>query len=158
MGYTRRDIIDGAMAEIGYATYAFDAQAEQLEAVKRRLDSMMAGWNAKGLRLGYPIPSSPENSKLSDETNLPDSAWEATITNLAVRIAPMFGKQAMPETKRAAKDTLNTLYSLSAMPEEMQYPGTLPLGAGNKGWRDYSVFFPEPAEPITTGQDGVLEV
>lgn len=157
MGYTRRDIIDGALAEIGYANYAFDMQAEQLEAVKRRLDTLFAAWNAMGLRLSYPIPSSPENSELSEETAIPDSAWEAAITNLAVRIAPMFGKTVSPDTKRAAKTSLNTLMSLAAMPSEMQYPGTLPMGAGNKGWRNYEAFFPEPDSPLTTGQDGELE-
>jgi hypothetical protein len=157
MGYTRRDLIEGALTEIGYANYAFDMQAEQLEACKRRLDSMMAAWNAQGLRLSYPIPSSPEASDLSDETNIPDSAWEAVVTSLAVRIAPMFGKTVSPDTKRAAKMALNTLYGLSAMPEQMQYPGTLPLGAGNKGWRGYETFFPEPSNPLTTGQDGELD-
>lgn len=157
MGYTRRDIIDGAMAEIGYANYAFDMQAEQLEAVKRRLDAMMAEWNAVGVRLGYPIPSSPDTSELADETALPDSAWEAVITNLAVRAAPMFGKQLMPETKRVAKQAYNTLLARSTFPGQQQYPGTLPLGAGNKGWRDYQVFFPEPSDAVLAGSDSILE-
>lgn len=157
MGYTRRDLIDGALAEIGYATYAFDMQAEQLEAVKRRLDSMMAAWNAMGLFLSYPIPSTPEASALADETNIPDSAWEAVVINLAVRIAPMFGKTVSPDTKKAAKATLNTLMSIAAMPNEMQFPGTLPLGAGNKGWRGYQAFFPEPSEGLTVGQVSDLE-
>lgn len=157
MGYTRRDIIDGALAEIGYANFAFDMQAEQLEMCKRRLDSMMAEWNAKGIRIGYPIPSSPENSELNDETNIPDSAWEAVITNLAVRIAPSFGKQVMAETKRTAKGAYNTLLTLSTVPGEMQYPGTLPLGAGNKGWRGVMAFFPEPGDPLTVGEDSELE-
>jgi hypothetical protein len=157
MGYTRRDIIDASLAEIGYANYAFDMQAEQLEAVKRRLDAMMAEWNAKGIRIGYPLPSSPADSELSDQTSLPDSAWEAVIGNLAVRIAPMFGKQLMPETKRVAKQAYNTLLGLSALPGEMQYPGSLPLGAGNKGWRDYQVFFPEPGSPLLAGPDSELD-
>ena len=157
MGYTRLDIINGALAEIGYANYAFDMQAEQLEEVKRRFDAMMAAWNAMGLRLSYPIPSSPANSELSEETALPDSAWTAAITNLAVQIAPTFGKQLMPETKRTAKMTLNTLLGKSAAPGEKQYPGTLPMGAGNKGWRSYEAFFPEPESPLTAGPDSELE-
>lgn len=157
MGYTRRDVIDEALAEIGYANYAFDMQAEQLEAVKRRLDGMLAAWNAMGIRLGYPIPSSPANSELAQETELPDSAWDAAITNLAVRIAPMFGKTVSPDTKRAAKATLNALFALAAVPAEMQFPGTLPMGAGNKGWRSYEAFFPEPEAPLTAGQTGDLE-
>lgn len=156
MGYTRRDFVDGALTEIGYANYAFDVGAEQLEAVKRRLDSMMAEWNARGLRLGYPLPSSPAESDLADETGVPDSAYEAIITNLAVRIAPQFGKQVMAETKRAAKGAYNTLLSLAAMPEEMQLP-RMPSGAGNKGWRWNDPFTNYPTDPLLAGGDGPLE-
>jgi hypothetical protein len=34
----------------------------------RRLDAMMAEWNAKGIRLGYPLPGSPENSDINAES------------------------------------------------------------------------------------------
>ena len=51
MGYTKRQIIEAACEEIGLANYAFDMQPEQLQAMMRRLDAMMAEWNAKGIRL-----------------------------------------------------------------------------------------------------------
>jgi hypothetical protein len=87
MGYTKRQFVTSAFEEIGLADYVFDLQPEQLEAALRRLDSMMAEWNAAGIRLGYAMPSSPQDSDLDTETNVPDSAWEAIITNLAIRIA-----------------------------------------------------------------------
>lgn len=156
MSYTRRDFVDGALAEIGYANFAFDMAAEQLEAIKRRLDAMMAEWNAKGIRLGYPLPTNPGDSELNDATGVPDSAYEAITTGLAVRIAPMFGKQAMPETKRTAKGAYNTLLALAAMPNEMQLP-RMPSGAGDKGWRWDDPFTNYPSDPLLVGGDGPLE-
>jgi len=107
MAYTKRDIVNQAFEEIGLASYVFDLQPQQLESALRRLDNMMATWNGKGIRLGYPLPSSPADSDLDQVTGVPDSALEAMATNLAVRIAPMFGKTVSPDTKTIAKKGLH---------------------------------------------------
>mgnify|MGYP006921380107 CR=1 FL=1 len=157
MGYTKQQLIDGAFAEIGLATYVFDIGAEQQQAALRRLDGMMAEWNARGVRLGYPLSGSPQDSVLTAESNVPDSAWEAIVCNLAIRIAPSYGKTPTPETKATAKSAYNAVLSLSAMPSEMQLPGTLPAGAGNKPWRYDQPFLVPPVNPIEAGGDGPLE-
>ena len=74
MAYTKRDIVEQAFEEIGLASYVFDLQPQQLESALRRLDAMMATWNAKGIRLGYPLPSSPADSDLDQEVGVPDNA------------------------------------------------------------------------------------
>jgi len=74
MGYSKRQFVTAAFEEIGLASYVFDLNPEQMESALRRLDAMMADWNAKGIRLGYPLPSSPQNSDLDEQTNVPDSA------------------------------------------------------------------------------------
>ncbi len=38
-----------------------------------------------------------------------------------------------------------------------RFGNTLPMGAGNKGWRTYEAFFPEPVDPLTVGEDSELE-
>lgn len=157
MGYTRRAFIDGALEEIGLASYAYDATAEELTGAMRRLDSMMAEWNARGVRIGYPIPDGPATGALTDETDVPDSAWEAVVLNLAIRIAPSYGKQVMPATMTGAKRAFAALLNLHAQPAEMQLP-IMPAGAGNKMWRVWGgAYLAGPQDPITTGDDGVLE-
>ena len=157
MSYTKRQFVESAHNEIGLSAYVFDMPTEQLQLSMRRLDAMMAEWNAKGIRLGYPMPSSPEGGDLDAETEVPDSAWEAIITNLAIRVAPSFGKTVMPETKVTAKRAYNTLLSRATVPPEMQFPSTLPAGAGNKPWVYDDPFLTGPVEELEAGPDGNLE-
>lgn len=158
MGYSKRQFIEAAFSEIGLASYAFDLQPEQLEAARRRLDAMMADWNGKGIRLGYPIPSSPQDGSIDEQTNVPDSAYEAIICSLGIRLAPSYGKQVMPETKATAKQGYDTLLQRATFPLEQQMPGTMPSGAGNKPWRVYDdPFLQRPVTPVDAGPDGVLE-
>lgn len=158
MSYTKRQFVTDALEEIAVADYDFDLQPEQLQSALRKLDTMMATWNAKGLRLSYPIPSSPENSNLDDETNVPDSANEAIITNLAIRLAPSYGKQVSIDTKQAAYAAYNALLSQSAQPREMQITG-LPKGAGSKYWRNSAdPFLDEPEDLLEAGNDSLLDL
>ena len=158
MAYTKRQFVEAALTEIGLASYVFDIQPEQLEYARRRLDAMMADWNGKGIRLGYPLPNSPQDSDLDEPTLVPDWANEAIITNGAVRLAPGYGKVVMPETKAVAKDSYNTLLQRATMPPEQQLPATMPAGAGNKPWRVYdNPFIRPPVDPVDAGPDGPLQ-
>jgi hypothetical protein len=158
MGYSKRQFVAAAFEEIGLASYVFDLQPEQLQSALRRLDAMIADWNGKGIRLGYPLPGSPQYSNLDEPSEVPDSANEAIITNLAIRLAPGYGKVVMPETKAVAKDSYNTLLQRATMPFEQQLPSTMPAGAGNKPWRVYdNPFIRPPVDPLLAGQDGAIE-
>jgi hypothetical protein len=158
MGYSKRQFVSAAFEEIGLASYAFDLQPQQFESALRRLDSMIADWNGKGIRLGYPLPSSPQFSDLDAQSEVPDSANEAIITNLATRIAPSYGKQVMPQTMVTARNAYQTLLSRATMPFEQQLPGTMPSGAGNKPWRVYDdPFLRRPVDPLLAGQDGQIQ-
>jgi hypothetical protein len=158
MGYSKLQFVQAAFEEIGLASYVFDLQPQQIESALRRLDAMMADWNGKGIRLAYPIPSNPENSDINAETGVPDSANEAIITNLALRLAPSYGKQIMPQTQVVARNAYQTLLSRATTPAEQQMPGTMPAGAGNKPWRLYDdPFLRRPEEGVLAGQDGDIE-
>ncbi len=158
MGYSKRQFVTAAFEEIGLASYVFDLQPQDLESALRRLDAMMADWNGKGIRLAYPIPGSPQDSDINAASEVPDSANEAIITNLAMRLAPSYGKQVMPMTMATGKSAYNTLLSRATLPPQQQLPGSMPSGAGNKPWRVYDdPFLRPPVDPVLSGQDGVLE-
>ena len=116
MGYSKQQFVTAAFEELGLAAYVFDLAPQDLQTALRRLDAMMAEWNAKGIRLGYPLPGSPQDASLTDPSGVPDSANETIITNLALRLAPGFGKQVAAQTMATAKMGYNTLLSRAAMP------------------------------------------
>lgn len=155
MSYTKRQFITGALDEIGIASYEFELTAEQEQSALRRLDSMMADWNARGIRVGYPLPSSPEASDLDAETEVPDRCNEAIITNLAVRLGPQYGKQVSPDTKSTAKRAYNLL--LTVLPMEQALPSNMPAGAGSKPWRRDNPFITDTPPQLQSGNDGDIE-
>ena len=109
MAWTKREFVVAAFGEIGLASYVFDLTPEQLQAALVRLDSMMATWNGQGIRLGYPLPSTPGASSLDDATNVPDSANETIFQNLGIRVAPGYGKSVSPDTKVSAMKGYNAM-------------------------------------------------
>lgn len=157
MSWTKRQFVTQAFEEIGYASYVYDLQPEQLQAGLRRLEAMIGTWNGRGIRLGYPLSNNPDLAELDTATNVPDSANEAIYTNLAIRVAPMVGKTVSIETNRAARSAYMELLSRVAMPQEQQFPNTLPAGAGNKPWRQDDPFLSGPESNIDAGSDGPIE-
>lgn len=157
MGWTKRQFVEQAYDQIGLAGYVFDLQPQQLQSALYKLDAMMATWNGKGIRLGYPLPSSPQDSDLDEETLVPDSAVEAIYANLAIRIAPSLGKAVAIEVKTSAKAAYDVLLQRATAPIEMQLPREMPAGAGNKPWRIDDPFVAPPTDPVQTGPEGFLE-
>ena len=160
MAYKKLDIVDLAFQEIGIASYEFDLNPLESNGALRQLDLMMATWNKRGIRIGYPIPSSPNNSDLDDEIDIGDDAFEAMYLNLAVRISAGFGKQLSPQTRIAATRTYLELLSSSMRPIEQAYDyRAVPSGAGNKSWTFRgSPFLPIARSPLTTGSDDILQI
>ena len=157
--YTKREIVEAAFEEIGLAAYVYDLSPEQLQSGMRKLDRMVAVWNNRGIRLGYPLPSTSTGSDLDDDANVPDSANQALILNLAIQIAPSFGKVVSPDTRVGAKQALQGLLNKSTFPIERQLPGSMPAGAGRKLWRNRSgAFIDDPPDTLDVGPDGELEL
>lgn len=157
MSWTKRQIITEAFEELGLASYVFDLQSEQLQTALRRLDVMMASWNDKGIRIGFPLVSSPEDSDLDTETGVTDMAIEAIVTNLALRLAPGHGKTVSRETKRVALNSFRALVAQTTKPNEMVIQD-LPSGAGNKSWRTgRDTFITHVDDTLDAGDDDTLD-
>lgn len=159
MSWTKRDLIAQALTEIGLAEYTFDLSPEQWQAALRRLDAMVGQWEMKGIRLKYPMPTGYSESNLDQDSNVPDPALEAIYLNLAVRIAPQYGKTPSPDTKVLASQAYKTLLAQSAQPVTLQIDNqAVPAGAGYKYWRDPIYPFLDPPEDrLEAGDDGFLD-
>ena len=158
MPWTKRQFIEKAYEELGMSDYFADLTPDQIESAMWRLDAMMATWNAAGIRIGYPIPSNPNDSDLDQDTAVPDSANEAILLNLAVKLAPGFGKQTFSDTKAGARNAYDGLLALAAKPNQKQLPTTMPTGAGQKGWREGNsgIFYPDPVNRLEAGHDSTF--
>lgn len=159
MSWTKRELIDEAFREIGLASYVFDLDPEERQTALRRLDTMMATWEVRGIRVGYNFPATPKASDLDDDSGLPDRASETVYLNLAVRIAPGFGRPVLPDTKTSARTGYDALLFAAAQPREQQLPDRLPRGAGNKPTRINRPFFPQPdTSPMQVTAGGDLDI
>jgi len=153
MSYTKKEFILESLSEIGIASYVFDVDNEQLQTALKKLDAMMATWNFQGIRIGYPLPLNPNDSTLDDDTNVPDSADEAIILNLAIRLAPSYGKMVQAETKQIAKEAYNTLLGVALTPNQVSL-GLIQTGAGSK--RVKNTFVQTYTEPLDAGNDSEI--
>jgi hypothetical protein len=104
MGWTKRQLIDEAFSELSLQGYEFDITPEEQQTALRRLDTMLATWDGLGIRVGYLLPSSPDDSDPDSDSGLPDYAVETVYLHLAMRIAAGFGKQLSADTKRSASE------------------------------------------------------
>lgn len=148
-----------ALEEIGIASYEFDISPEQLQSGIKRLDAMMGSWDGKGIRLGYMLSSSPETSNAEDNAGIPDWCNEAVITNLAIRMAPSYGKQVSLDTRILARESFSTILKQAAEPVEYQMPSGVPAGSGNRNFfgTDNRFLIP-PVDNVKTGDEGELEI
>jgi len=159
MSWTKQELVEEAFSVLALAGYVFDLTPDELEMGKRRLDSMIGTWNAKGIRLGYPLPSNPSSSSLDDDSKLPDAAIETVYMNLAIRIASSFGKAVPQDVKAVAKAGYDVLLGRAAFPPQQQLPDTLPIGSGNKYWRrTENPFISPPLDPIDTAAGDSIEL
>lgn len=156
--WTKRQLIEQAYAEIGLANYVYDLPDDDLQSSLKRMDTMIAAWDGKGIKIGYLLPNNPSESLLTQDSGVPDWALEAIYTNLAIKIAPSLGKQVLPETKATAVRSLNSMLSkLNEEPLSRYMPSTMPIGAGYKT-HNYSPFYEPNPDNIGLSGSETLEL
>lgn len=150
--WTKQQLVQQAFLEIGIGS-GYDLQPEQTEPALQSLDSMMATWNAKGIRVGYQLNGTPQDSDIGNDSGLLDFAVEAVYLNLAKRLAPRYGKTVSAETSLAAKQGYDMLLSRAVFPTPQPMPNTMPRGAGNRPWLYGQQFYPTPRDVLDAGAD-----
>lgn len=149
MSWTKRQLVVQAYTELGLANYVFDLEPEQLQNACNVMDAMIASWSGVGAQIAYPASTSPGTTDLDADSTIPDFCNAAVYLGLALRLAPSMGKNPPQMTMIAAKQAyLNMLTMLTATPNEMSYPSTLPKGQGNKVWRGIDNPYFEADSPI----------
>lgn len=135
------DLIRGAEA-----TFEPDEVQDTLFA----LNNYMFELAADGVTLGF-----TELTNLGDEVTVPRGAINGIIKNVALYIAPQFGKQPTPEQLRQAAAGLQVMTKLAVTIPLPVYPDTLPIGTGNECGIDVH-FYGESPDTVTTEQGVVI--
>jgi hypothetical protein len=134
MGYTRRQIINASLEEIGLDPINFDITSSEYQRCLRRLDSLISKWKNKNIDLGYVVSENPSEIDIDAETEIESTAWDAVYLNLAVSIAPSFGKKLFSESLKNAQNAYNILLRKGIASQSVSYPQSLPRGAGSKAF------------------------
>lgn len=106
--WTKRDIIAKAHMKLGIASHESDLSPEDLSSGLMDLDALISEWAAAGVRFG--ATGGDGFGTLDETANVPPYAASALYMELAIRLAPEFGKAASMELKasaKAAKDALS---------------------------------------------------
>ncbi len=151
MPWSKTQIIGEAFAEIGKGSYTFDMQPEEYQMALRRLDTMMATWGATAnIRIGY--VGGIGFGDIAEETEVPDWAVSAMYLNLAINLAPAYGKTVSPDTKINAKAALDSIMNNTTELAPRYLGGFAGAGAGL-----WNAILPPAPDPLETGAGGVLD-
>lgn len=139
--YTKGNLVEQALDEIGIASYVFDIEAEEDIAALRKLDRMCASWAARlSTDFIFLQPLTSGGSLPGDDPGVDDADVDAVVLNLALRLAPGYGKTTSGELRSAARDAKNVLFGRYANNTELEMSSRLPMGAGNRRLR--RTYFP----------------
>lgn len=120
------DIVTAALRLLEVRTAESPVTASESLDGLESLNDMMNEWNVDGIDVGYESLESP-----SDLVDVNLGSLGAIKSNLAVYIAPEYGRIVTPGLEKRAKRSKTSLRtSIKLNPSE--YPDTLPIGSGNE--------------------------
>lgn len=134
--WTKGEIIKEAFAELGLGAYAYSLQPEDMQTALRRMNLMLAEWDADGINVGYTVVDEPNDDTFTDDSGIGTEFIRGVICSLAVEIAPNYGKTVSRNTASNARRGKAKALRVSAPtpPRKIDYTA-VPLGAGNRGQR-----------------------
>jgi hypothetical protein len=131
MGWTKRQILNDAFSEIGMAGYVFDLEPDDLQTALNRLDSLMSQWESDNIYTGYAVTDDPASISIDGDSGILSQYVLPVIHNLAVQIAPSYGKQPMPQTMAAARKGYAVALRTKTVPMKSANITVTPAGSGN---------------------------
>ncbi|RYD25898.1 MAG: hypothetical protein EOP89_08195 [Lysobacteraceae bacterium] len=132
---TRAVILRRAFGRIGIADYEFDVNPEERADARVMLDGMMAEWAGTGIDLAYTPSDGTDNDGVAMTT--PSYADAAIWNNLAVRLAPDYGKMPMPALMKDAKRGYDLVTAKTLVIPVDRRPSRQLIGGGDRYYRRF---------------------
>ena len=151
---TKGDIVNQAFEYLRISGLTNEAAPRDTQLALRSLDSIMLAWTNKGLNLSWNKSDDFTDPDPQEDSGISDADYEAIYVNLAVKLAPAFGK---PPTQldSFARELYAGLFS-TELPTQ-QNNTYMPLGSGNRHGVCAPVFH-QANEPIDVENDGNITI
>lgn len=131
MTTTKNDLVRQALKKLAVTGFDYEVDPSESESGLVELEAMMAEWDGQGIRVGYHLANTPEEADGSDDAGIPDFSRNAIVYNLAMRIAPEYGKEPSGAVVAGASQSLSRLMTATAYIPTVKYPRRMPRGSGN---------------------------
>ena len=151
---TKGDIVNQAFEYLRISGLTNEAAPRDTRLALRSLDSMMLAWTNKGLNLSWNKSDDFTDPGPQEDSGISDADYEAIYVNLAVKLAPAFGK---PPTQldSFARELYAGLFS-TELPTQ-QNNTYMPLGSGNRRGA-YAPVYQQANETIDVENDGNITI
>jgi hypothetical protein len=124
---TGTDFVTRALTRIGIRASETSLEASELQDGLDMLNDMLSNWEESGYNLGFsPI------ANLTDEVRVPRGANAAIIDSLAIVLAPEYSRPISPALAASVKIHFDNMLRANVFIGDVDYPSTLPKGAGNE--------------------------
>lgn len=121
------EVVTGALKLLEVRTAESPVTPSEAQDGLESLNDLMNEWNIDGINVGYESLSST-----TDELHVDLGSIGAIKANLAVYIAPEYGRFVTPTLQMRADRSKKSMRNAINM-NPSQYPDTLPIGSGNEG-------------------------
>ncbi len=148
---TALQIINRAAAKIGVKRAGVDLTDDEINDAIDELNDMMLEIDAAGTALNYTIVSSK-----TDLITTPDWTYGAMSSQLGIRIAPEYEVSVSGELATQANESWKIVLKRTEELNSVNFPTTMPIGAGNEYWDNERFYTNEYADDLQTASGGTL--
>lgn len=151
---TKGDIVRQAFQHLRISGLTNKARNEDTQLALQTLESMLLAWTNKGLNLSWNKSPDFVDPDPQEDSGISDADYEAIYVNLAVKLAPAFGKPTT-QLDSFARELYAGLFS-TELPTQ-QNNTYMPLGSGNRRGACAPVY-QQANEPIDVENDGNITI
>lgn len=152
---TKRDIVQSAFTESGIAPHVFQLQGGDIAFGLQLLEAYVLHLDASGIETEWEFDNDPLNVDGDAVVNCAPHLIVALVPQLAIDLCAAFGKTPTPTTMIRANRAKTDLFGMTAIPDAKKISSLVPLGSGNKPWRQVRTFVrPVPSRKIDVSYTG----
>jgi len=155
MSGTKTDIINNAYSKLRISGLTIVPSNEDNELALDRLESLAAELEGRNINIGYAFEETPD---LNTPHNVDRKFWASLEDILALRLCPDFGKLPSPTVIAGANTGAAFLSSNTAIKRQTQYPSRMPIGSGNRRFRQPVRFNVETPEVPMSAKSKTMNI